>query len=73
MPKHIEYSISRADLSKGDPEFDLQTEPFALTTAKVWVDDVSVEALREKDRLAGGRPQTIAVTIETGKIKRTAP
>ena len=79
MPEHIEISISRADLPKSYPEFDLRAVgleegDFDLRTANVWIDDVFVTPRREKDRLvvkvplAGDGPQTIAVTTETGKL-----
>jgi hypothetical protein len=79
MPKYLEFSISRADLPQAHPEFPLrrvglEDDDFDLTTAKVWVDDISVSLVRQKDRLtvkvpiAGGKPRTIAVTTETGKL-----
>jgi hypothetical protein len=79
MPKYLEFSISRADLPHADPEFPLRQvglgdDDFDLTKAKVWVDDISFPPLRQKDRLivkvpfAGGKPRTITVTTETGKL-----
>lgn len=79
MPKHVEFSISRADLPQAHPEFPLrrvglEEKDFDLTKAKAWVDDVPFEMAGEKDRLvvkvplASSKPRTIAVTTEAGKL-----
>jgi hypothetical protein len=79
MPKYLEYSISRADLPKDDPEFPLrrvglEAKDFDLTNATAWVDDASFAMKREQDLIivkvpaANGKPRTIAVTTETGKL-----
>jgi hypothetical protein len=79
MPEYIEYNISRDDLPKDHPEFPLrwvglEEADFDLTKAKAWVDDVSFATVGQKDRfvvkvpLASGKPRTIAVTTETGKL-----
>ncbi|HEY3621631.1 MAG TPA: hypothetical protein VGL12_04395 [Roseiarcus sp.] len=80
MAKYIEFSISRDDLPQAHPEFPLRQvgldeKDFDLRNAKVWADDASVEVtVREKDRLvvkvplASGKPRTIAVTTQNGKL-----
>ena len=79
MPEYMEYSISRDDLPKNHAEFPLrrvglEEADFDLTKANAWVDDVSFPTDQQKDRLivkvplARGKPRTIAVTTETGKL-----
>lgn len=79
MPEYLEYTISRADLPKDDPEFPLrrvglEEADFDLTNAKAWVDDQSVGTMGEKGQLilnvprAWGKPLTIAVTTKTAKL-----
>jgi hypothetical protein len=79
MPEFIEYTISHNDLPKDHPEFrlrrvGLEEADFDLTKANAWVDDVSFAMVRQKNTLvvkvplARGKPRTIAVTTETGKL-----
>jgi hypothetical protein len=79
MPKYLEFSVSHADLPKAHPDFSLrrvglEDSDLDLTKAKVWVDDVLMPTVWQKDQfivkapLARGRPQTIAVTTGTGKL-----
>jgi hypothetical protein len=79
MPKYLQFSVSHADLPKAHPDFSLrrvglEDSDLDLTKAKVWVDDVLMPAVRQKDHLivkaplSRGRPRTIAVTTGTGKL-----
>lgn len=79
MPKYVEYSISRAYLPREHAEFPLrrvglEAKDFDLTKATAWVDDASFEMVRKKDSIvvkvphARGKPKTIAVTTESGKL-----